>query len=261
MASHGSPLDQQVAVVTGGGHGIGAAIARKLAELGAQVVIAGRNRQKLDETAAQICRLGQKCEPVACDVTSLSEFENLARHVERSWHRVDVLVNNAGVGAPSGPLHLLAPEEWERVMNTNLRAVYYSIRAFAPMMIAAKSGHIVNISSLASKGPLPNGAAYSSSKWGLNGLTYSVAEELRQYQIKVALVCPGSTHTSFSGHDNKAAARMLQPEDIAHAVAMLVTQPSRAFASTYAVSAFPLNFLPSGAPARSRMSRSGTPSY
>jgi NAD(P)-dependent dehydrogenase (short-subunit alcohol dehydrogenase family) len=231
MASHSSPLEQQVAVVTGGGHGIGAAIAYKLAELGAQVVVAGRNRPKLEETAQSIRQAGQKCEPAVCDVTSLADFEGLARHVEQSWHRVNILVNNAGVGVPSGPLHLLAPEEWERVMNTNLRAVYYSIRAFAPMMIAAKAGHIVNISSLASKGPLPNGAAYSSSKWGLNGLTYSVAEELRQYQIKVALVCPGSTNTSFSGHESKAASRMLQPEDIAHAVAMLVTQPPRAFAS------------------------------
>lgn len=98
-------------------------------------------------------------------------------------------------------------------------------------MIAAKGGHIINISSLASKAPLPNRAAYAASKWGLNGLTYAVAEELRPHHIRVALVCPGSTDSGFGGHDDKNASRMLQPEDIAHVVAMLVTQAPRAFVS------------------------------
>ncbi|MGA2991289.1 MAG: SDR family oxidoreductase [Candidatus Korobacteraceae bacterium] len=231
MSSPYSTLQDQVAVVTGGGHGIGAGIARRLAGLGASVVIAGRNRQKLEETAGHIRHAGHKCEPFACDVTSLADFERLAGHVERTWGRIDILVNNAGVGASSGPLHLLPPEEWEQVMQTNLRGVYYSIRAFAPMMIKAKCGHIINVSSLASKAPLPNRAAYAASKWGLNGLTYSVAEELRPHHIRVALVCPGSTDSGFGGHESKEASRMLQPDDIAHVIAMLVTQAPRAFAS------------------------------
>ena len=231
MADQNDTLREQVAVVTGGGHGIGAGIADRLAALGAHVIIAGRNHQKLEETAARIRQAGYNCEPAVCDITSLADLERLARHVEQSRRRIDILVNNAGVAVPPGPLHLLDPEAWEQVMNTNLRGVYYAIRVFAPMMIAANSGHIVNISSLASKGPLANRAAYASSKWGLNGLTYSVAEEFRPYHIKVALVCPGSTNSGFSPHEDKAAAKMLQPEDIAHAVAMLVTQPPRAFAS------------------------------
>src|SRR5437879_4872628 len=103
------------------------------------------------------------------------------------------------------------------------------IRAFAPMMIRAKAGHIINISSLAGKNALPKGAAYAASKWGLNGLTYSVAEELRSHNIRVSVICPGSTETALSPHAGKDPNKMLQPDDIAHAVAMLVTQAPQSF--------------------------------
>jgi 3-oxoacyl-[acyl-carrier protein] reductase len=99
------------------------------------------------------------------------------------------------------------------------------------MMIGARSGHIINISSLAGKNALPNGAAYAASKWGLNGLSYSLAEELRGYNIRVAVVCPGSTNTELSPHAGKDPGKMLQPEDVAHAVAMLVTQSAQSFVS------------------------------
>jgi NADP-dependent 3-hydroxy acid dehydrogenase YdfG len=99
------------------------------------------------------------------------------------------------------------------------------------MMIHARTGHIINISSLAGKNALPNGAAYSASKWGLNGLSYSVAEELRGYNIRVAVICPGSVHTDLSPHEGKDPGKMLHPEDVAHVVAMLVTQAPQSFAS------------------------------
>ncbi len=105
------------------------------------------------------------------------------------------------------------------------------IRGFAPLMVRARSGHIINISSLAGKNPIPNGAAYSASKWGLNGLSYSVAEELRVHNIRVSVICPGSVHTEFNPHTGKDAEKMLQPSDVAHAVAMLVTQTQRSFVS------------------------------
>src|SRR5207249_6675201 len=97
-------------------------------------------------------------------------------------------------------------------------------RSFAPMTIRAKNGHLINISSLAGKNPLPNGAAYAASKWGLNGLSYSVAEELRAHNIRVSVICPGSGDTELSPHAGKDSRKMLQPEDVAHAIAMLVTQ-------------------------------------
>jgi 3-oxoacyl-[acyl-carrier protein] reductase len=131
----------------------------------------------------------------------------------------------------NGPLHQMPPESWDQVLNTNLRGAYYCIRAFAPMMIRGQSGHIVNISSLAGKNPLPNGAAYSASKWGLNGLSYSVAEELRGYKIRVSVICPGSVDTELSPHAGKDPSKMLQPDDVAHAVAMLVTQAPQSFVS------------------------------
>ncbi|MFZ0759762.1 MAG: SDR family NAD(P)-dependent oxidoreductase [Candidatus Sulfotelmatobacter sp.] len=225
------PLSGQVAVVTGAGRGIGAAIARELSRLGGIVVLCGRTRAGLDSTAQAIAEASGKAEVVVCDVTSLPSVEAAARHVEAALGRVDILVNNAGIGGFGGPLHQLAPEAWEQILNTNLRGVFYTTRAFAGMMIRAGSGHIINISSLAGKNALPNGAAYAASKWGLNGLSYSLAEELRGHNIRVAVISPGSTNTELSPHVGKDPAKMLQPEDVAHAVAMLVTQSPQSFVS------------------------------
>jgi NAD(P)-dependent dehydrogenase (short-subunit alcohol dehydrogenase family) len=221
----------QVAVVTGAGRGIGAAIASKIAGMGATVVLAGRTREPLESTSDAIVTAGGQAEPVVCDVMHLSSVEALAAHVDKTFGRLDILVNNAGIGGFGGPLYQLPPESWDQVLNTNLRGVYYCVRAFAPLMIRARSGHIINISSLAGKNALPNGAAYAASKWGLNGLSYSVAEELRAYNIRVSVVCPGSVDTELSPHAGKDKAKMLQPEDVAHAVAMLVTQAPQSFVS------------------------------
>ena len=231
MSTTPLPLAGQAAVVTGAGRGIGAAIAGRLAGLGASVMLAGRTRARLIEAAATIVRSGHAAEVVECDVTSLASVEALAGQVEKKFGRLDILVNNAGIGGFTTPLHQLPPEEWDRIHSTNLRAAFYTIRSFAPMMIRARAGHIINISSLAGKNPLPNGAAYAASKWGLNGLSYSVAEELRVHNIRVAVICPGSTHTDLSPHQGKATSRMLQPDDVAHVVEMLVTQSHQSFAS------------------------------
>ncbi|MGA8216107.1 MAG: SDR family oxidoreductase [Candidatus Sulfotelmatobacter sp.] len=225
------PLAGQVAVITGAGRGIGAAIAKELSSLGAATVLCGRTRAALDSTGQAIAQAGGKAEVVLCDVTSMQSVEAAAGRVEGSFGRVDVLVNNAGIGGFGDPLHQLHPDSWEQILNTNLRGVYYAVRAFAPMMIRARCGHIINISSLAGKNALPNGAAYAASKWGLNGLSYSLAEELRGYNIRVAVICPGSTNTELSPHAGKDQSKMLQPEDVAHAVAMLVTQSAQSFVS------------------------------
>ncbi|MFZ0952462.1 MAG: SDR family oxidoreductase [Candidatus Sulfotelmatobacter sp.] len=225
------PLAARVAVVTGAGRGIGLAIAKELSSLGATAVLCGRTMAALESGAQAITHAGGTAEAVPCDVTSLQSIEAAAGRVERLFGRVDILVNNAGIGGFGGPLHQLAADAWDKILNTNLRGVFYAVRAFAPMMIRARSGHIINISSLAGKNALPNGAAYAASKWGLNGLSYSVAEELRGYNIRVAVICPGSTNTELSPHAGKDPAKMLQPEDVAHAVAMLVTQSAQSFVS------------------------------
>ena len=225
------PLDGQVAVVSGAGRGIGSAIARKLAALGATAVLLGRTKSTLDETARAIINAGGKTEVIPCDVTVLHQLEYASTRVDSTFGRVDILVNNAGVGGFNDPLHNLPPEDWDHILNTNLRGVYFAIRCFAPLMIRAYSGHIINISSLAGKNALPNGAAYAASKWGLNGLTYSVAEELRKHNVRVSVICPGSVDTELSPHAGKDPNKMLQSDDVAHAVAMLVTQAPQSFIS------------------------------
>lgn len=225
------PLAGQVAVTTGAGRGIGAAIARKLAALGATSVLLGRSQSSLDQTARAITDAGGKAEVIPCDVTVLHQLEYASARVDSTFGRLDILVNNAGVGGFGEPLHNLPPEDWDRILNTNLRGVYYAIRTFAPLMIRAYSGHIINISSLSGKNALPNGAAYAASKWGLNGLSYSVAEELRKHNVRVSVVCPGSVLTEFDSHAGKDPNKMLQAEDVAHAVAALVTQAPQSFMS------------------------------
>lgn len=224
-------LNGKIALVTGAGRGIGAAIAVKLGTLGATTVVSGRTLARLQHTAGQIRSAGGEAEAIACDVADWNSVAALADRVQKTFGPIDILINNAGIGWFGGPLHTMPPEKWDAIFNTNLRGVFYAIRAFAPLMIANNGGDIVNISSIASKNPLPNGAAYGASKWGLNGLSYSVGEELRAHNIRVSVICPGSTHTEFTPHEGKSADKMLIPEDVAHAVAMIVTSRPQAFPS------------------------------
>jgi 3-oxoacyl-[acyl-carrier protein] reductase len=229
--SESQALTGQIAVITGAGRGIGAAIAIKLADMGARSIVSGRTRVALEQTAVAIHAKGGQSKVIECDLTDLGSVEALAEHVGREFGRIDILVNNAGIRGQQGPLQELPPDGWDNIVNTHLRGVYYVIRAFAPLMIRARNGHIINISSLAGKNPIANGAAYAASKWGLNGLSYSVAEELRAHNIRVSVICPGSVHTDFNPHTGKDAEKMLQPSDVAHAVAMIVTQAPQSFAS------------------------------
>ncbi|MBZ5524980.1 MAG: SDR family oxidoreductase [Acidobacteriia bacterium] len=205
---------------------MGAAIAARLSSMGARVVICGRDQTRLAQTAG-----AAGCEALPCDLSDWNSVSELAAKVKQTHGRIDILVNNAGVADFGHPLHELPLERWEAMLNTNLRGIFYTIKAFVPLMIAGGGGHIINISSIASKGPLPNGAAYAASKWGLNGLTASVAEELRASNIRVAVVCPGSTNTELSPHAGKDPRKMLQGDDVANVVAMMVTQSENSFVS------------------------------
>ena len=224
-------LTGQVAVITGAGRGIGTAVAERLASMGAAVVLAARSGDELERVRDGIRQKAGRAEAIPVDLLKEDAVHDLAQAVKKTFGRCDIVVNNAGIGRLGKPLHEMAPEEWESVIGTNLRGPYLMIRAFAPLMIAAGGGHIVNISSLAGHNPLKNGAAYAASKWGLNGLTYSVAEELREHGIRVSVVAPGSVNTDFGGGSAKNAERRIQPDDIAHVVAMLVTQAPQSFVS------------------------------
>ncbi|RRA47285.1 SDR family oxidoreductase [Acidipila sp. EB88] len=227
-------MASQFAVVTGAARGIGEAISHRLAAMGADVLLVARDRTRLEAVQAAIVAKGGSALVHPLDLRDPAAAEALAQTVRDRSGRCDVLVNNAGVGRIGKPLHEMTPDEWDETMDTNLRGPFLMIRALAPLMIERKSGHIINISSLAGRNPLPNGAAYSASKWGLNGLTYSVAEELRPHGIRVSVVAPGSVNTGFGGGDageDERAKRKIQPGDVADVVEMLVRQEQQSFVS------------------------------
>lgn len=230
-------LESQVAVVTGAGRGAGEAIACRLAAMGAHVLLLARSADQLNRVRERILQASGVATVLPCDLTNASAVAELGNVVTETHKHCDILVNNAAIGMDGKLLYEVTPEEWDTIFDTNLRGPYLMIRTIAPLMIAARFGHIINISSLAGRNPLPKGAAYAASKWGLNGLTYSVAEELRQYNIRVSVIAPGSIDTDFGDHSGRGAAsgkdpkKKLQPEDIASVVATLVMQPPQSFIS------------------------------
>jgi 3-oxoacyl-[acyl-carrier protein] reductase len=225
----GSSLAGRTALVTGASRGIGRAIALRLAELGARLLLVARDPAALAEVEQSVIQLATAADALPCDLASVSAIAALVPRIEAAGG-CDILINAAGIGRIGAPLHELPVEDFDAILATNLRAPFLLMRAVVPHMIARGGGEIVNISSLAGQGPLVNGAAYSASKWALNGLTYSAAEELRAHNIRVSVVAPGSVNTSF-GRGGKDPRKMLQPEDVANVVAMLVTQPPQSFIS------------------------------
>lgn len=223
-------LKGEVALVTGASRGIGLAIARRLGQMGARVALSGRDARRLESAAAGL--RGQGAEVLACqaDVRDSGQVARMVERVNAAFGDISILVNNAGVGAFVA-VHELSEADWDTVLDTNLKGVFLCSRAVAPQMIRARRGHIINISSLAGKNTFAGAAAYCASKWGLQGLTGCMAEDLRAYGIRVSAICPGSVHTEFSPHAGKDPLKMLQPDDIAHAVAMLLTQAPQSFIS------------------------------
>jgi 3-oxoacyl-[acyl-carrier protein] reductase len=222
---------EKTALVTGGSRGIGYAIARRLGQMGAKVAICARDAKKLEDAAVRLRNEGVEVLAVATDVTSAKEISALVTRTEKSLGAIEFLVNNAGIGY-FGPVHEADEKNWDAVLDTNLKSVFLLSKAVAPGMIERRAGHIINIGSLAGKNAFKNGGAYCASKWGLMGLTECMAEDLREYGIRVSVICPGSVATDFgSPTSKKNPQKMLQPDDIAHAVEMLVTQTPQSFIS------------------------------
>ena len=223
-------IQGKLAVVTGASRGIGFAIARRLAQLGANLGVCARDAHRLASAKSELEREGTKVLAIAADLSIPGEIMSFVARVEQSLGPVDILINNAGVGY-FAPVQDATEENWDAVLDTNLKAVFLLSKAVAKGMIQRKTGHIVNIASLAGKNAFAGGAIYCASKWGLLGLTECMAEDLRGHGIRVSVVCPGSVATDFSPHTGKDPGKMLQPQDIAHAVEMIVTQEPQSFIS------------------------------
>jgi 3-oxoacyl-[acyl-carrier protein] reductase len=224
------PLNGAVALITGGSRGIGLAIARRLGALGARLALCSRGAEHLQAAEKELTGSGLKSFPVVADVTRVVEVSAMVERIGVQLGPVDILVNSAGIGI-FGAFHERSEAEWDTVLNTNLKSVFLVSRAVAPEMIRRRRGHIVNISSLAAKSAFPNGGLYCASKWGLMGLSNCMAEELRVHGIRVSTVSPGSVATDFSPHSGRDLDKLLQPDDVAHAVAMILTVGPRSFIS------------------------------
>lgn len=226
----GTAVQGKIALITGASRGIGLAIARSLAGLGAKVALCARDPKRLETAAAALKQAGASVVAIPADVRRADEIARLLRATERSLGPIEILVNNAGIGY-FAPVQEASEADWDSVLDTNLKAVFLLSRAVAPGMIQRRGGHIINIGSLSGKSAFAGGAIYCASKWGLLGLTQCMAEDLRSYGVRVSAVLPGSVATDFSPHTGKDTSKMLQPDDVAHAVESIVTQTPQSFIS------------------------------
>ncbi|HEX2094560.1 MAG TPA: SDR family oxidoreductase [Longimicrobiaceae bacterium] len=220
------------AVVTGGSKGIGYAIAQALANAGANVLISARHEDEVQEAAR---RLNEVCEGevvgVVCDVRRYEDVRRMIGTAVERFGGLDVLVNNAGVGG-FAPVDQMPPEQWHQIIETNVNGVFYCCHEAIPHLRKRGGGWIINIASLAGKNPFAGGAAYNASKFGLVGFSEALMLDVRNDDIRVNYIMPGSVATYFNDHTpGEEDAWKIQPEDIARLVMELVTFPSRSLPS------------------------------
>src|SRR5918911_2902484 len=225
-------LNGKVAIVTGGTKGIGRAIAEALAREGMNVCISARKEDEVERTVAELDGLSEGgVAGAVCDVRDYDEVAALFEHAVAEFGGVDVLINNAGIGIFAA-VEALSPEDFRAVLETNLFGVYYCCHEAIPLMKKRGGGYIINISSLAGANPHPRMAAYNASKFGLNGFSEALMQEVRHDGIKVSYIMPGSVNTEFGGDEPSAEQSwQLQPDDIAQVVMDLLRHPDRSLPS------------------------------
>lgn len=224
-------LSNKVAIVTGGAKGIGYAIAERLVQNGVNAFICARSRDEIEAAVARLSEHGTAAGKM-CDMRSEEQVKAVLESCERRFGGIDILVNNAGVGFMSRTVEEISPDDFRQTLETNLFGVFYACHYAIPMLKQRGGGYIINISSLAGQNPHPGMATYNASKFGLNGFTEAMMQEVRHDNIKVSYICPGSVNTEFGGDtvtDEKAW--QLQPEDIADVVMDLLSMNDRALPS------------------------------
>src|ERR1044072_2664038 len=224
----GFDLSNKTAVVTGGTKGIGRAIAKSLVDAGANVAITARNRDEITKAVSQINRRSRgMAKGYVCDVRDYNQVKSLFAEVDA----VDILINNAGVGIFAS-VESMSVEDFRTVLETNVFGVFYCCHEAIPLMKQRGGGYIINISSLAGANPHAEMAAYNASKFGLNGFSEALMQEVRQDGIKVSYIMPGSVNTAFGGDEpSDAKSWQLQPSDVAEVVIDLLSYPDRALPS------------------------------
>ncbi len=225
-------LKDKVAIVTGGTKGIGRAIAEALVRESVSVSISARSQTEIDETVRELTALNLgRVTGFVCDVRDHSEIKSLFAHAVAKFGGLDVLVNNAGIGI-FATVEEISPEDFRAVLETNLFGVFYCSHEAIPLMKRRGGGYIINISSLAGANPHPRMAAYNASKFGLNGFSEALMQEVRHDGIKVSYIMPGSVNTEFGGDTpSDKNAWQLQPADIAQVVIDLLHHNDRALPS------------------------------
>lgn len=235
----------KVVLITGGNRGIGRAIAEGFSSLGAKTILVGRNIERLKETEESILAKGGKCTKIQADITKSSQIDNMIDTIKRDFGRVDVLINNAGVGHRI-PSVDVSEEQWNTVLNTNLNAPFYlSTKIAKEFMIPQNRGKIVSTASMGGFTGIPASAAYSSSKGGILQLTRSLAAEWAKYNIQVNCICPGYIETDLISQamNNEQwmklvqirtpAGRLGKPEEVVGATLFLASEMANYITGTY----------------------------
>jgi NAD(P)-dependent dehydrogenase (short-subunit alcohol dehydrogenase family) len=228
-----SELKGKVAVVTGGSRGIGYCIAERLLREGANVYTCARDAKILKQSLEELRRHGDaEVEGMVADVGYYEDCRKLIHTAAEHFGGIDILVNNAGIGIVK-PVDQLTPAEWDATIHTNLSGVFYCCREAIPIMRQRGGGYIFNISSLAGVNPFPGGSAYNASKFGLNGFSEAMMQDVRYDGIRVSYIMPGSVDTDFGGAPDSRSHQSwkLTGEDIAKAVVDLYTYPLTTLAS------------------------------
>ncbi|WP_027954349.1 SDR family oxidoreductase [Halobacillus kuroshimensis] len=227
-------LQNQTAVITGASSGIGKAIAHSLAEQGAHVVLAARRAERLRELADEITsQYHVEAKVVETDVTKREDVENLVKETKDAFGRLDIFINNAGVMLLSF-LKNDHVDEWEQMVDVNIKGVLYGIHAGLPVMLEQDSGHIINVSSVAGHEVFPSSTVYSATKYAVKALSMGMEKELAKTGVRVTNISPGAVETELTDHITDGEVldmfkdRSMQPleaADIANAVSYAVTQP------------------------------------
>ena len=224
----------RICFITGATRGIGLAVARALLVQDDRVAITGTSLDGAARAARTLVDEGHAADRVLalqCDVRELASVEAAMEETSRQMGGIDVLTNNAGVGVGDAVAKLPA-DEWHRIIDTNLTGVFHCCHAVIPHLRRRGGGWIISVSSLSSKSPFPNGAAYCAAKAGVNAFSEALMQELRDDKIRVSCVLPGSVNTGFSGRTASAGSEWkLQPEDVAQTIVGLLAYPERSLPS------------------------------